>query len=995
MAVEIKDTKYFYPPRPGSGAGTFSDNIVGLQTVEGGGLTQGNFEFTTGVTEKVNRVFNVGAFSEPMSLDMMGIDNLEESRRIMATQFRVYPNYDVSQVLNFSMYGSLSKRFSVSITRIINYFPASLDVMFNNDEFTTGNTAYDIVYDTQNDETYFKVNVDRINNPFDIDYSISATTNLSIREITVSPYRNLYNTYLDYCVSINDDIFKVLAFIPSETLSSGYIQFYVSGSPFGVSATTINDDFQIRPNDYIVDKVFQESFDEVEKFLVNRLVRPEYTAVFQVPQQNEYGQTYTEYKQVTWPKQGTWNLDIRSFLFDNYLEEIQAIAVNLDSFKTNLISRFLITDSLKEFDTLGQKVEKIFQIYGRSFDQIKQFIDGLAYMNSVNYNPSNDIPSELLVNLARTLGWSSNFSPITNEDFLSSVFGNTSTPTYPGYARALTPTELNYAYYRNLILNASYLFKSKGTRRSIEFLLRLIGAPDSLIEYNEHIYLADQRINLEQFNTQWASISGGTYVNDVPSYLPDETYKIKGQLYTAFTSTATYQDVNIRLEDYPIDAEGYPNAPVNTETFFFQIGAGWYETTPQHRSPDQVQLTGNVYTGQNYDIQAQLTPFTYGQTYLNRYRDFPYMNEGFKLQKVVDNNKSWLSDDEKIRVSTQGDYNAYYYVDNEKLVLNVKNVDIFLNPAQGLVYDVWEQSRQYDYPIPESGLTVGYPVPGGVDWTYVDPQPKKKTFFEFSQTFWENMINTRNRQYISDGKTGGYPTLQSIFWKYIESEQTVGIPNNKYTYQKLIDYVEGIGPYWLKLVEQMVPATTIWNGGIKYENSILQKQKFVYRRQRGCQFIPVPIDPCYIIGNIFQYNCATEYVDFYIYPWLNGDTNVSNFSAILNNRVTALLVQNNLSATQCIADSIQSDWYVNLTIGNDTIINTLFYVGYGSTDVPINSQWRNALIESLPKLYDYGFTYFLNGNNLRITSLTCESKNLNETVSLNAGIMIDINCNNN
>ena len=140
MAVNIKDTKYFYPPRPGSGAGTFSDNIVGLQTVEGGGLTQGNFEFTTGVTEKVNRTFNVGAFSEPMSLEMMGIDDLLESRRIMATQFRVYPNYDISQVLNFSMYGSLSKRFSVSITKIVNYFPASLDVVFNNDNYVTGNT---------------------------------------------------------------------------------------------------------------------------------------------------------------------------------------------------------------------------------------------------------------------------------------------------------------------------------------------------------------------------------------------------------------------------------------------------------------------------------------------------------------------------------------------------------------------------------------------------------------------------------------------------------------------------------------------------------------------------------------------------------------------------------------------------------------------------------------------------------------------------------------
>ena len=992
MAVETKNTKFFYPPRPGSGAGTFSDNIVGLQTVEGGGLTQGNFEFTTGVTEKVNRTFNVGAFSEPMSLDMLGIDDLLESRRILATQFRVYPNYDISQVLNFSMYGSLSKRFSVSITKIINYFPASLDVLFNNDEYVTGNTAYDIVYDVPNDETYFKVNVDRINNPFDIDYSISATTNLSIREINVSPYRNLYNTYLDYCVSINDNIFNLIGFIPSDTLSSGFIQFYVSGSPFGTTATTITDDFQIRPNDFVADKTFQESFDEVEQFLLNRLVRPEYTAVFQVPQQNEYGQTYTEYQQVTWPKQGTWNLDIRSFLFDDYLEQIQAIAVNLDSFKTNLISRFLITDSLKEFDTLGQKVEKVFQIYGRSFDQIKQFIDGLAYMNSVNYNPSNDIPSELLVNLARTLGWSSNFSPITNEDFLSSVFGNTSTPTYPGYARALTPTELNYAYYRNLILNASYLFKSKGTRRSVEFLLRLIGAPDSLIEYNEHIYLADQRINLDQFYNQWAQISGGTYVDNVPSYLPGDTYKIRGQLYTAFTSTATYQDVSIRLEDYPMDAEGYPKAPVNTETYFFQIGSGWYETTPQHRSPDEVVITGNVYTGQNFDIQTQLMPFTYGQTYLNRYRDFPYMNEGFKLQKVVDNNKSWLADDDRIRISTQGDYNAYYFVDNEKLVLNVKNVDLFLNPAQGLVYDVWEQSRQYDYPIPESGLTVGYPVPGGVDWTFINPEPKKKTFFEFSQTFWENMINTRNRQYISDGKTGGYPTLQSIFWKYIESEQTVGLPNNKYTYQKLIDYVNGIGPYWTKLVEQMIPATTIWNGGVRLENSIFNKQKFVYRRQRGCQFVPVPVDPCFIISNIFDYTCNTEYVDFNIYPWFNGDLTVSNFNSILSNRVNNMLSESGLTLNQCYENSVLSNWYVDLTINGEQIIKEPFYVGYGLNDVPTNSQWRNALINYLPQLYNYGYTYYLNGNTLTITNLSCLTSNLVETVLLNVGINISINC---
>jgi hypothetical protein len=994
MAVTVNNTKYFYPPRPGSGAATFSDNIVGLQTVEGGGLTQGNFEFTTSVTEKVNRRFNVGAFSEPFNLSSLDIEDVNESRRIMATQFRVYPNYDVSQVLNFSMYGSLRKRFQVSVTHIIHNFPASLDITFSNSDYTTGATATNIVYDPVEDETRFVVDVSRINNPFDIDYSVNATTNLEIREIITSPYRNLNDTYLDYCVSINDNIYQIVSFQPSQTLNSGNISFYVSGSPFGTDSSIFFNDYQIRPNDLVADKIFSENFDEVEKFLLNRLVRPEYTAVFQVPQQNEDGQEYTEYRQVTWPKDGEWNLDIRSFLFDDYLSQLDEIAFNLDSFKTNLISRFLVTDSLKEFDTLGQKVEKIFQIYGRSFDQIKQFIDALAYMNSVNYNPGNDIPSQLLVNLSQTLGWTSNFSPITNDDFLSSIFGNTATPTYPGYARALTPTELNYSFYRNLILNSAYLFKSKGTRRSVEFMLRLIGAPDSLVEYNEHIYLADQKINMSQFTLKWASISGGTYVQDVPSYLPGETYKIKGNIYSAFTSSATYEDVSIRLNEYPIDSLGFPSAPENTENYYFQVGSGWYESTPQHRSPDQVRITGNVFTGQNYDIQTQLEPFTYGEPYLDRYRNFPYMTEGFKLTKVTDNNKSWLEEDNRIRISNSADYNAYYYVDDEKLVLNVKNVDLFLNPSQGLVYDVWNQSVLYDYPFPESGLTVGYPVPGGVDWTYVNPEPKKKTFFEFSQTFWQNMINVRNRQYISDGKTGGYPTLQSIWWKYIQSEQTVGLPNNKYTYQKLIDYVDGIGPYWMKLVEQMIPATTIWNTGVKMENSVLHKQKFVYRRQRGCQFVPVEVDPCYIIGNIFDYTCATEYTDFNIFPWLNGDINVSNFNSVLANRVTNMLSESGLTLNDCIQNSVQTEWYVDLRIDDQVIIKEKFYSGYGYTDVPTNSMWRNSLIETLPTLYDYGFTYFLNGNTLTITSLSCDDTR-QELLTLNVGINISINCNNN
>jgi hypothetical protein len=497
---------------------------------------------------------------------------------------------------------------------------------------------------------------------------------------------------------------------------------------------------------------------------------------------------------------------------------------------------------------------------------------------------------------------------------------------------------------------------------------------------------------MENFNTQYAEISGGTYNQELPELLEGDTYKIKGQTFTAFTTTDIFQPVIVTRGEYPVDDEGYPKSPDETEEMFFQKGAGWYECTPQHRSPDEVQITGLVYTGQNYNIQTQLQPFSYGEEYLDVYRDFPYMKEGFKLRKVVDNNKSWLADDDKIRVSKTADYNANYYVDNEKLVINVKNIDLNLNPGQGLVYDVWDESVKYDYPIPESGLTVNFPVPGGVDSTFVNPQPKKKTFFEFLQTFWLNMINTRNRQFITDGKTGGYPNLQSIFWKYIESEQTVGIPNNKYTYQKLIDYVEGMGPYWMKLIDQMIPATTIWTTGIKYENSVLHKQKFVYRRQRGCQFVPVAVPPCLIITNIFNYTCSTEYVDFFIYPWLNGDENVSNFSTILNNRLNNYLQQQGLTISDCQLNSLKTTWYVDLRLEGNILIQAPFYTGYGQTDVPTNTQWKTALTNSLPQLTQYSLGYFINGTMLTISNLTMTPMNLGELLSLNVGINIEINC---
>jgi hypothetical protein len=148
----------------------------------------------------------------------------------------------------------------------------------------------------------------------------------------------------------------------------------------------------------------------------------------------------------------------------------------------------------------------------------------------------------------------------------------------------------------------------------------------------------------------------------------------------------------------------------------------------------------------------------------------------------------------------------------------------------------------------------------------------------------------------------------------------------------------------------MVPATTIWNGGVRLENSILNKQKFVYRRQRGCQFIPVPVDPCYIISNIFDYTCNTEYV---ILTFIHGLMVILLYQTLvvfLVNRVNNMLAQSGLTLNQCYQNSVLSDWYVDLTINGNKLLKNLSIQDMDMSDVPTNSQWRNALINYLPTI---------------------------------------------
>lgn len=827
----------FFRTNGASGADTPFDNLVGLQTVTGGGLTQGNFEFDISLSEKNNRTFNIGVFGDPISLDVLGLTSVNQSRELQAKEYSVFPNIDLSLVTNFTLYGSLRKRLEVSVQRILGFFPAGLQIDFLNLDYTTGNTAYNISYNQISDLTTLTIDVAKIQNPFAIDYSSKSRINLQTREGEFSPIRDLTNRFRDYVLVVDDIPYTVIDFRPSNSLTSGTITLKVSGQPFVSSTTNLN--LLIRPSDFYVEKIFSEDFDEVVQFLLNRLVIPKYSATFAVPVEGDNGIVGLQTQVATFPLDGSWNLDIRTNNFENYLNLLNTIGEQFDEFKTNLVTRFLTTNSFLEFDTPDQKVFKVLQIYGRSFDQLKLYISALANMTSVQYQLGNTIPDELLKYLAETLGWSINVSPIVQQNYIQSTLSTSGLSQYQGYSRELTDNEINYQFYQNLILNSAYLYKSKGTRKAIEFLLRFLGIPEAVTEFNEFVYVADQRIDMRQFYDQLYQLTGGTYVDQITEYDSEITFSIYGVTYTGFSSTTIVQSVSVNFENYPVDEFGYPYAPIESDDYYFEKGAGWFESTPQHRSPEIVNPTFSVFTGSSPYVQTQLQPFTYGQEYFQRYRSFPYMNLGFNLKLVRDNKKSWQPP--ILRKSTNANLNAYYIVQDDRLTLNAKNTEIFLNPGQGLLYDVWYMSRNFNYPIPNSGMTPAYPSLGSYNWSFINPEADKKTFFEFQIDFVRSTINVRDRWFSTDGKTSGYSSLLDIFYNFLQSDQNAGVTNYGFNYKKLIEYVDGIGTNWIRLIEQFVPGTTIWQTGVRYENSPMQRQKFVWKKQEPCYLVSAQV----------------------------------------------------------------------------------------------------------------------------------------------------------
>jgi len=434
----------------------FSDDLVGNQLTEnseGGSsvFTFGNFVTTTNYAGRDTRIFSTKKFSNFYTLEDYNLTP-NQTNLLLNNNVNVTLNLDNTDLSNFAYFGSATEFVRVSLENIITKWPASLYLNpLRNDGFKTvvGDTVSNYVYDSVTNKATFEVDTNFINNKFDINILKNGTIINTFNED--NKLRNLSISYSDYSISVNDNEYKVLNFIGADSLTNDFITFEVEGDPFGFNGDVNSKPvYHIKPNKTIVETFFN-SLDEYESTLLNRLTLPKYTSTYKFKKEEDDGTITLGEETLTWPVSDGYNIDYDTAEYTNFVTSLLEITQNKDGIETDLIARFLTSESISNFDTVpkcdggeeetaGQKMNRTLKIYGREFDEIKKYIDGISFANVVTYNKKENTPDQLVKYLARVLGWEITSSVIEND--LIKNYLNVGDKSFAGYSRGLTADEI-------------------------------------------------------------------------------------------------------------------------------------------------------------------------------------------------------------------------------------------------------------------------------------------------------------------------------------------------------------------------------------------------------------------------------------------------------------------------------------------------------------------------------------------------------------------------
>lgn len=262
--------------------------------------------------------------------------------------------------------------------------------------------------------------------------------------------------------------------ISAYTFSAGtYLEFTMETLLFsGSSASEQVLPIWIRPNDRVMQNFYQKRTPLENHLLTSGAWK------HQNPQYDDGNYITTTY---TWPKSvDGFNVDINTSNYVTYQNNLLNLAELIDCEKTDIMMRTMIPENYLDLDSADSLYRRTIQTYAHQFDEIKRYIDGISYAHTVEYNGECSVPDKFIFKLAELLGWklTSGFNELDLLEYLTKEVSETGD----------SKKEYDLQLWRRIMVNLTWLFKRKGTRDAMQFIFKLVGAPDCMIRIEEFVY---------------------------------------------------------------------------------------------------------------------------------------------------------------------------------------------------------------------------------------------------------------------------------------------------------------------------------------------------------------------------------------------------------------------------------------------------------------------------------------------------------------------------
>lgn len=303
-----------------------------------------------------------------------------------------------------------------------------------------------------------------------------------------------------------------------------------------------------------------------------------------------------------WPKSGSVIAPVYSTVSEQWYNSQIEIAQRFDEFNENNLINTIPTH-VKEHEENAPYITFVSMI-GHFFDMLKPYVDQFPYIYDRSLDPNEGLSKDLINEIAEAVGFK---LPTVNSiyDLADNILGSTNEEPR---------RDLTAQVYKRLLHNLPFFAKSKGSKTSLNTLVKTLGFNNSLISIKEtgiassgSYYSFDEYTNGINFTT----VNGSETVSlssETGDYLTTELGQILlGEGVTGTSGSLTSPHIIIPFVNSPRTLQMHLSLASEVPTTIINSDLGWEITALPHPTIPNIgkvvilDNSGNVMMGTGYE----------------------------------------------------------------------------------------------------------------------------------------------------------------------------------------------------------------------------------------------------------------------------------------------------------------------------------------------------------------------------------------------------------